>query len=113
LLILTVAGGSSSLTLPAPRLVCRTHDSITVRPVVPRGYVDKYRVRSVIVFGKAASSGVDVSVNNTEFKGTGTEVRPARALPGGGLVFPDVTVSGLAINTSYVFAIIGVDEKGK
>jgi hypothetical protein len=63
----------------------------------------------VVVYGKVANSGVDVSVNNTEFKGLGVEI-PVPSNDTHNL--DDVIITGLQPNTSYVFASIGIDHDG-
>lgn len=63
----------------------------------------------MVIYGKVANSGVDVSVNNTEFKGLGVEVPVPHD---DNQPFGDVIITGLSSNTSYVFASIGIDHNG-
>ncbi len=104
------AASTSDIVLPAPVLVDKTSHTITIRPVVPASYVSKYKLRAVIVYGKAADAGVAVSTHNNELKGVGHEI-PVPA--DGSSEWPAVLVHDLLPNTAYVFATIGVDQSGQ
>ena len=54
------------------------------------------------LFGKPAGSGVAVSLNNTDYEGTGVKVIPGHV----------ITVTGLLPNKAYVFAAGGYTNDG-
>lgn len=100
-----------SQTLPAPQLLSRTHTSMILQPVVPEWYIKRHNLRSLVLFGKKDETGVGVSTNNVALNGLGVELpifanRSQRACE-------PCCVTGLEPNTSYAFAVIGVDKQGR
>ena len=59
----------------------------------PKGQT-KYKMEKMALYGKPAGSGIAVSLNNTEYKGTGLKQEPGSV----------ALVSGLMPNEKYVFA---------
>jgi hypothetical protein len=60
------------------------------------------KIDKMALFGKESGSGVAVSLNNTEFPGTGTKASQGSV----------ITVSGLTPNKKYVFACGGYTKDG-
>jgi len=86
-------------------MICRTSTSIVMklpfyRPVTE--YKSWRNIGQMALFGKPSGSGVGVSLNNTEYDGTG-EKRMAGAV---------VKVTGLIPNEKYVFAAGGYTHDG-
>eukprot|EP00466_Bigelowiella_natans_P005168 jgi/Bigna1/71644/fgenesh1_pg.16_\ len=100
---------SSSKILPAPLLVTRSLYSVVLRPIIPQWYINRFRLRGFIVYGKEASTGTNVSQIDCELLGTGVE----HQLPPKGANMVDVEVSCLDINTPYSFAVVGVNKDGE
>ena len=94
--------------LPAPRFIARNQTTMVLRPVVPLEFRKRYRPRSVILYGKASETGIDVSSNNTEVVPLGLEYFLPKDVDE---PLEDIVVRGLEENTSYVFACqcIGFD----
>lgn len=85
---------------PKPVFIARTSTTITMRLPYFRPQTDHKEWRNITkmaIFGKESGSGVAVSLNNTEFPGTGDRVNQGSI----------VTVSGLTPNRKYVFACGG------
>ena len=85
---------------PKPIFMARTSTTITMKLPYFRPLTDNKSWRTIskmALFGKESGSGVAVSLNNTEFPGTGDKVDPGTI----------VTVSGLIPNKKYVFACGG------
>jgi len=85
---------------PKPIFMARTSTTITMRLPYYRPQTDHKEWRNIskmAIFGKESGSGVAVSLNNTEFPGTGDKVSPGSI----------ITVSGLIPNRKYVFACGG------
>lgn len=90
---------------PKPVMVSRTCTTITMKIPYFRPQTDHKEWRNIhkmALFGKESGSGVAVSLNNTEFPGTGNKVDAGSV----------VTVSGLVPNKKYVFACGGYTEDG-
>jgi hypothetical protein len=88
-----------------PVMICRTSTSIMMklpfyRPVTE--YKSWKNISEMALFGKPSGSGVAVSLNNTEYDGTG-EKKPAGDL---------INVTGLIPNERYVFAAGGYTADG-
>ena len=90
---------------PKPILIGRTSTSIMLKLPFYRPITD-YKawreINSLALFGKPSGSGVAVSLNNTEYKGTGVKVQPGAVL----------TITGLTPNEKYVFAAGGYTRDG-
>lgn len=85
---------------PKPILVSRTSTTITMRLPYFRPITENKETRKITkiaLYGKESGSGVAVSLNNTEFPGTGVRYDPGSI----------VTVSKLTPNKKYVFACGG------
>jgi len=85
---------------PKPIFLGRTTTTITMKLPYFRPITDHKEWRNVSkmsLFGKESGSGVAVSLNNTEFPGTGDRVDPGTT----------ITISGLTPNRKYVFACGG------
>jgi hypothetical protein len=83
-----------------PIMIMRTSTSIMMklpnfRPITE--YKAWRDIEQMALFGKPSGSGVAVSLNNTEYDGTGQKVRPGAT----------VTITGLTPNEKYVFASAG------
>jgi hypothetical protein len=93
-------------TVPVkPVMVCRTSTSITMKlpffkPLTE--YKAWRNISEVALYGKPSGSGVAVSLNNTDYPGTGEKKAP------GGVV----NVTGLIPNERYVFAAGGYTPEG-
>lgn len=93
-------------TVPVkPVMVCRTSTSITMKlpffkPITE--YKAWRNISEVALYGKPSGSGVAVSLNNTDYPGTGEKKAP------GGVV----NVTGLIPNERYVFAAGGYTPEG-
>jgi hypothetical protein len=90
---------------PKPIFLGRTTTTITMklpyyRPITD--HKDWRNINKMALFGKESGSGVAVSLNNTEFPGTGDKVDQGAI----------VTVSGLIPNKKYVFACGGYTHDG-
>jgi hypothetical protein len=88
---------------PKPIFIARTSTSITMRLPYFRPLTDHKEWRNITkmaIFGKESGSGVAVSLNNTEFPGTGDRVDQGSI----------VSVSGLTPNRKYVFACGGYTD---
>ena len=88
-----------------PIFLCRTSTSIVMklpfyRPVTE--YKSWRNIALMSLFGKPSGSGVGVSLNNTEYEGTG-EKRTPGAL---------IKITGLIPNEKYVFAAGGYTQDG-
>ena len=118
----------ATLVPSAPRFVSRSSTSATIRltpyrqmPSAKRRkarHIDHFRV-----FGKLTGAGTAVSLNNTDYDGTGVaipavqlfgeagEVNPAKCVYG---TAPNtvITIMGLVPNESYVFACAAYDSNG-
>lgn len=82
---------------PKPIMVSRTSTTITMRLPYFRPITEHKEWRNISkisLFGKESGSGVAVSLNNSEFPGTGVKFDPGSI----------VTVSKLTPNKKYVFA---------
>lgn len=90
---------------PKPILVFRSSHTIIMKLPFYKPITD-YRnwrnIDSLALYGKPSGSGVAVSLNNTEYRGTGDKV------PQGSVV----TVTGLQPNKPYVFAVGGYTHDG-
>jgi hypothetical protein len=88
-------------TAPAkPIMICRTSSSITMKlpffkPLTE--YKAWRNISDVALYGKPSGSGVAVSLNNTDYEGTGEKRAPGAV----------VNVTGLIPNEKYVFAAGG------
>jgi hypothetical protein len=88
-------------TVPArPIMITRTSTSIMLklpfyRPITE--YKSWRNIGSMSMFGKPAGSGVAVSLNNTEYEGTGEKKNPGAI----------INVTGLIPHEKYVFAAGG------
>jgi hypothetical protein len=83
-----------------PVMVCRTSTSITMKlpfykPLTE--YKAWRNIAKVALYGKPSGSGVAVSLNNTDYDGTGEKKAPGSVL----------NVTGLIPNERYVFAAGG------
>jgi len=93
---------------PPPLLLARSHMSITLvpQPFTLTDPTNNSKIHHLKLYGKPSGAGTDVSINNTEFPGTGVSLpydhRSHTSNP--------VTVTGLPENDSYVFAIAAFDE---
>ena len=90
---------------PKPIMVSRTSTTITMRLPYFRPITDhkEYRnIAKIALFGKESGSGVAVSLNNSEFPGTGVKFDPGSV----------VTVSRLTPNKKYVFACGAYTQDG-
>lgn len=81
-------------------MLSRTSTSITLklpfyRPITE--YKSWRNIGEMALFGKPSGSGVAVSLNNTEYDGTGDKMKPGHI----------VSVTGLVPNEKYVFAAGG------
>ncbi|GMH79329.1 hypothetical protein TrST_g7856 [Triparma strigata] len=98
---------------PAPVMVSRSTNSITmtVKPFKLHGpHNSKLNpIHHIKLFGKPSGAGTDVSLNNTDFPGTGVAI-PFNA---DDCSSSPITVTGLPTNDSYVFAIAAFDEEGE
>ena len=88
-----------------PVMVCRTSTSITMKlpffkPLTE--YKAWRNISEVALYGKPSGSGVAVSLNNTDYEGTGEKRAPGRV----------VNVTGLIPNERYVFAAGGYTPEG-
>ncbi|RKO92696.1 hypothetical protein BDK51DRAFT_43510 [Blyttiomyces helicus] len=93
------------LRCPPPSFVRRTPSSITIRPnhmrdksgnaVVPFWYQ---------VFCKKSGEGMTVAVSDIQYWGTGEAIRATASM--------EITVSGLAANESYLFAVAAYAKTG-
>ncbi|GMH70729.1 hypothetical protein TrLO_g545 [Triparma laevis f. longispina] len=98
---------------PAPVMVSRSTNSITmtIKPFKLHGpHNSKLNpIHHIKLFGKPSGAGTDVSLNNTDFPGTGV------AIPFDPQTYssPPITVTGLPTNDSYVFAVAAFDESGE
>ena len=106
-------GAPASCRLPPPPLmISRSNSSITVtaRPfnLVASHGTKLPRVHHLKLFGKPAGAGTDVSLNNTDFPGTGVSI----PFDNESKTCAPVTVTGLQTNDSYVFAFAAFDENG-
>lgn len=92
--------------IPAcPILISRTSTSITLKlpffkPITE--YKNWRNITDVAVFGKLSGSGVNVSLNNTDYEGTGVKQPPGQI----------VQITGLIPNERYVFAAAGYNPEG-
>ena len=93
-------------TVPvSPVMIGRTSTSITLKlpffkPITE--YKNWRNITEVAVFGKLSGSGVNVSLNNTDYEGTGVKQAPGHI----------VHVQGLIPNERYVFAAGGYNHEG-
>lgn len=83
-----------------PVMIARTSTSITMKlpfykPITE--YKSWRNIKSVALYGKPSGSGVAVSLNNTDYDGTGSKRPPGSV----------VNVTGLIPNEKYVFAAGG------
>ena len=88
---------------PKPIFMSRTTTTITMRLPYFRPQTDNKEWRNITkmaIFGKESGSGVAVSLNNTEYPGTGDKVSPGSI----------VTISNLTPNRKYVFACGGYTD---
>ena len=88
-----------------PVMICRTSTSITMklpfyRPITE--YKAWRNIGDVALYGKPSGSGVAVSLNNTDYEGTGEKRAPGAVL----------NVTGLIPNERYVFAAGGYTPEG-
>mmetsp|Transcript_9422 Transcript_9422/g.8927 ORF Transcript_9422/g.8927 Transcript_9422/m.8927 type:complete len:128 (-) Transcript_9422:1581-1964(-) len=88
-----------------PIMIARTSTSITMklpfyRPITE--YKSWRNIGEMALFGKPAGSGVAVSLNNTEYDGTGEKRHMGDV----------ITVTGLIPNEKYVFAAGGYTHDG-
>lgn len=88
-----------------PVMICRTSTTITMKlpfykPLTE--YKAWRNISDVALYGKPSGSGVAVSLNNTDYEGTGLKKSP------GGVV----NVTGLIPNERYVFAAGGYTAEG-
>ena len=86
-------------------MVARTSTSITMKlpfykPITE--YKAWRNIDSAALYGKPSGSGVAVSLNNTDYEGTGTKMAPGHV----------VNVTGLIPNERYVFASGGFTQDG-
>jgi len=90
---------------PKPVLIGRTSTTVTMKLPFYKP-ITEYRawreIETISLYGKPAGSGVAVSLNNTDYEGTGQK------LPQGHIV----TVQGLLPNKAYVFAVGGYTSDG-
>ena len=104
-----------TLVPPMPIFVSRSATSITLRidTFIPRKAKgqnswevknNNLDVAHFCVYCKPEGSGTDVSLNNTEYPGTGTPVPMEQSI---------VQVKGLTPNQSYVFAVAAYDGNGE
>ena len=103
-----IKGAPHVKALAPPLLVARTYGSVVLRPIIPKWYRAKYKLRGFVVFGKEASTGTNVSQIDFELCGAGIE----HPLPPLGENLTDVRISGLTPNIGYSFAVVGVDVNG-
>lgn len=93
-------------TVPAkPIMICRTSTSITLKmpfykPITE--YKAWRNISTIALYGKPSGSGVAVSLNNTDYEGTGEKKAPGQI----------VNVTGLIPNERYVFAAGGYTPEG-
>ena len=88
---------------PKPIFIARTSTTITMKLPYFRPQTDHKEWRNITkmaLFGKESGSGVAVSLNNTEYPGTGDKVAPGSV----------ITVSNLTPNRKYVFACGGYTD---
>ena len=90
---------------PAPALLSRTDETITIQP---RAWRCSSAADHVRVYGKPAGAGTDVSLTNVDLRGLGT--RLAYDAKSGKAA--SVTVSELCPGESYVFAVAAFDANG-
>lgn len=88
-----------------PVMIARTSTSITLKlpfykPITE--YKAWRNIGKVAVYGKLQASGVNVSLNNTDYEGTGIKLSPGAI----------VHVTGLVQNERYVFAAGGYTPEG-
>lgn len=86
-------------------MIARTSTSIMMklpfyRPITE--YKSWRNIGSIALFGKPSGSGVAVSLNNTEYEGTGDKREPGTV----------INVTGLIPNERYVFAAGGYTQDG-
>ena len=93
-------------TVPyTPILIGRTSTSITMKlpffkPITE--YKAWRQIGTTALYGKPSGSGVAVSLNNTDYEGTGKKMKPGEI----------VHVTGLIPNENYVFAAGGFTDDG-
>jgi hypothetical protein len=98
---------AKKVQVPAkPVMISRSSTTITMKlPSIFKPITD-YKawrnIKKMSIFGKPSESGVAVSLNNTEYRGTGMKVDPGSV----------ITVSGLTPDKKYVFACAGYTEDG-
>lgn len=88
-----------------PIVLCRTSTSITLKlpfykPLTE--YKAWRNIEDVAIYGKPSGSGVAVSLNNTDYEGTGVKKAPGAV----------INVTGLIPNERYVFAAGGYTAEG-
>ena len=88
-----------------PIMIARTSTSITMKlpfykPITE--YKAWRKIATAALYGKPSGSGVAVSLNNTDYEGTGEKKRPGEI----------VHITGLIPNETYVFAAGGFTEDG-
>lgn len=88
-----------------PIMIARTGTSITMKlpfykPITE--YKSWRNIDSAALYGKPSGSGVAVSLNNTDYEGTGAKMAPGHV----------VNVTGLIPNERYVFASGGFTQDG-
>lgn len=86
-------------------MIARTSSSITLKlpfykPITE--YKAWRNITQIAVYGKLQASGVNVSLNNTDYEGTGVKMAPGSI----------VHVTGLIPNERYVFAAGGYNAEG-
>jgi hypothetical protein len=89
----------------SPIMIARTSSSITLKlpfykPITE--YKAWRNITEIAVYGKLQASGVNVSLNNTDYEGTGVKMAPGSI----------VHVTGLIPNERYVFAAGGYNAEG-
>ena len=100
-------------TPPAPIMISRSPNSITlaVQPFKLHGSHNSKvaPIHHIKLYGKPSGAGTDVSLNNTDFPGTGVAImydeKTCASSP--------ITVTGLPTNDSYVFAVAAFDANGE
>jgi hypothetical protein len=88
-----------------PVMIARSSTTITLKlpfykPITE--YKNWRNITKVAVYGKLQASGVNVSLNNTDYEGTGSKLPPGHI----------VQVTGLIPNERYVFAVGGYNPEG-
>jgi hypothetical protein len=86
-------------------MIGRTSTTITMKlpfykPITE--YKAWRNITEIALYGKPSGSGVAVSLNNTDYEGTGTKQQPGKI----------VLVKGLIPNERYVFAAGGYNPEG-